>query len=575
MYVMLVISLLYVNPSAAQATSFTDPVGDTFDERGFPAAADPYVASAGAVDIVEVEVALVGADLSVRVKMNGPLPNSLTDSISMEWDLLVDIDQNPATRGWGPYTLMDNGIGVDRIVRLMLGPRGAGYRADVYDPTKKTSVPVEFKIDGPTAVLKCNSLSFPVPKTFDYVFAVGVFGEYGRVRRAIDKAPNQGYFTFEGGKTTLREFTTTADELFNTAVGTINLINRNLRDPATGAYYTDARQDWTAPTSPTLYAQTRMISALLQLYLATKNDTYLAYAKGAQDFVEKQLRTTGGAYQSASNDSSIDVFIDAQAVLALMKMHEVAGDSDAMKRAGEVADFILARMSDKTNGGFFNRVWENGTTTESSPRATWYQETTVLMLATLYGITKNATYLEYAEKTQALIDKYLWIDGVGYWCYAAGNWTRAYLDREVSTYYRQAWSVRALTALYVATGKTEYIQRAKKTADTAGSYWNLGYSCHDVIFSNGTRWVPWNEIYFSYEVEALTELAKATGEDVYLRYAKRSLDRYVYTLADKTQGGLVMARSRYDSKRGNFSKSTVYQSKAAESILLYGSETRA
>jgi len=561
------ISLLHINPSAAPALPFADLVGDTFDRRGLPVATDPYV------DMVEVEVSQLGADYSARVKMNGPLPHSLSDpSIFIEWAILVDIDQNPATRNWGPWTLMDNGIGVDGLVRLTLGPRGADYRADIYDPAKRKGWPIEFKIDGSTVILKYNSSYVAIPRVFDYVFVVRIFGEYGRggAERACDKVPNQGYFTFSEGKAALRGFTTTADERFNAAVEIVDLINRYLRDPATGAYYADAKQDWTTPTVPTLYAQIRMISVLLELYLATKSEEYLTYAKGARSFMEKQLRTIRGAYQASPTDSSIDVFVNAQSALALMKMYETTGDGEAMKRAREVADFIVTYMSDKTNGGFFNYVWENGTRRENT--ATWYQATTVLMLATLYPITKNTTYLEYAEKTQALIDKYMWVEGFGYWSYPSGNWTRRLWESDVFTFFRQAWSVKALLALYVATGKMEYIERARKTADAAESYWNLGYSCHDVIFSNGTRAIPWREIYFAYEVEALTELAKATGEDVYLRYARRSLDQYITALADKTYGGFVMARSRIDSKRGTFLKSAVYQSKVVESILLYGYE---
>jgi hypothetical protein len=79
----------------ARAQPFNDPAGDLFDRQGQAISAEPYL------DIVEVEVAQSGVDYYISMKMNGPLPSALNDpAILIEWDVLVDIDQNPATRPW-------------------------------------------------------------------------------------------------------------------------------------------------------------------------------------------------------------------------------------------------------------------------------------------------------------------------------------------------------------------------------------------------------------------------------------------------------------------------------------------
>jgi len=158
------------------------------------------------LDIVEVEVVQSGIEYSARLKMNGPLPSNLSDpTIFIEWDLLVDIDQDRGTNPWGSWSLLDNGIGVDVLVRLMLGPSGQGYRAEVYDLATRKRSNILFRIDGGVIKLNFDFSLVTSSKPFDYVFSVRKFGNYGRSggEIACDKAPNKGYFTFSNGKASL------------------------------------------------------------------------------------------------------------------------------------------------------------------------------------------------------------------------------------------------------------------------------------------------------------------------------------------------------------------------------------
>jgi hypothetical protein len=155
------------------------------------------------VRAVPHDLLLFGQEYLARIRVSGALPSSLSDpAIFIEWDMLVDVDQDPTTRPWGSWPLIDNSIGVDLLIRLMLGPRGEAYRAQVRDLVKKTSQTIEFKIDGATIELRFSASSIGNPKAFDYVFAVRKFGNYGSAGAevACDKAPNEGFFTISDSK---------------------------------------------------------------------------------------------------------------------------------------------------------------------------------------------------------------------------------------------------------------------------------------------------------------------------------------------------------------------------------------
>jgi len=183
------------------AEASTDPAGDLFDRQGRQVVDEAYL------DIVEAQVVQSEGEYRVRIKVEGPLPASLTDpSIFVEWGLLIDMDRDPWTSPWGTLPLMDNGIGVDFLIRLMLGPHREGFRAEAEDLAKKATHRIEFRIDGVTLELIYRPLAEELlPKAFDYVFQVRKFEDYGRsgAEIACDKTPNQGYFAFSDDKTSL------------------------------------------------------------------------------------------------------------------------------------------------------------------------------------------------------------------------------------------------------------------------------------------------------------------------------------------------------------------------------------
>jgi len=232
---LLVIALLASTQSRlVYAEAFADPVGDVFDREGRTTAAESYL------DIVEVEVVKSGAEYTARIKVNGPLPSSLADPTAfLEWDLMLDIDQNPGTHPWGPWALLDNGIGVDLLVRLMLGPSGQGYRAEVFNVATRKGTSIDFRIDGATVQLKFDdkSLNVASPLAFDCVFTARKYGNYGRSgsELALDKAPNQGYFTFSDGKMSLISTSTATSTL---------TVKRTYEGPMTDAHAHAIQWSW-------------------------------------------------------------------------------------------------------------------------------------------------------------------------------------------------------------------------------------------------------------------------------------------------------------------------------------------
>lgn len=201
-----IVLLMSMQLTNVWAQPFADPIGDVFDRQGRLVTAESYL------DIVEVELVRSGITYNARMKMNSPLPSSLDDpTIFLDWDMLVDIDQNRETHPWGPWSLLDNGLGIDLLIRLMLGPSGRGYRAEVFNMTNRKGVNIDFRVDGAALELKFDDNSLGVaPKAFDFTFSARKYGDYGRsgAEFALDKAPNQGYFTFAVDKMALITFTT-------------------------------------------------------------------------------------------------------------------------------------------------------------------------------------------------------------------------------------------------------------------------------------------------------------------------------------------------------------------------------
>jgi len=197
--------LMALATSMVLAEAFTDPVGDTFDAGGSLTTADPFI------DLTNVEFYTIGGTLWVKMTLAGVLPAGPIQNTFIEWDMLVDVDGNNATHGWGQWPLIDNGIGVDVLVRVGLVPPGVtdampagGYIGQFSDWTGAYSPRTftDFQVNQ-------NTVAFPLGNPADRPTTTGrgvaAVRKYSppTTFQSGDKAPNEGYFTFVNGAVTV------------------------------------------------------------------------------------------------------------------------------------------------------------------------------------------------------------------------------------------------------------------------------------------------------------------------------------------------------------------------------------
>jgi hypothetical protein len=187
-----------VSPSVAYGQTFTDPTGDLFDSQGRPATGDSYL------DIVEVEMIQTGTTYVGRIKLAGALPTGVSDSSTfIEWDMLIDADQNSGTHSWGPWPLIDNGIGVDALLRVTWSSSGYSGELLMWPGGTRSTQKIDFKVDGATVEMRVDASGRSVPTAFDLVIAVRKYAEPGDKLIVADKCLNEGHLTFFDGKLSL------------------------------------------------------------------------------------------------------------------------------------------------------------------------------------------------------------------------------------------------------------------------------------------------------------------------------------------------------------------------------------
>jgi hypothetical protein len=172
------------------AQPFTDPTGDVFDANGKLIEAEPYL------DIVSVDLKKSDANYVFELGVNGALPRSIDPSLWIEWDVLIDFDNNAST-GWS-WPLVFNDLGVDYVIRV-------GMLNSTYYPEVRETATWKF-LGAPSCQISGSKITFAVPassavrfpSTLSWMAAVRKYGEKGAPKApllAADKAPNTGHCT--------------------------------------------------------------------------------------------------------------------------------------------------------------------------------------------------------------------------------------------------------------------------------------------------------------------------------------------------------------------------------------------
>lgn len=170
---------------------FSDPTNDLFDKNGNPITAEPYL------DIVSVDIWKSSGNYTIELVVNGPLPKSIDPSLWIDWDILVDTDNNASTGWYWPLVLND--IGADLIVRL--GMANSTFYPDAFPYVLNAA-----SVSGLNVLVEGNRIVFTLspplmlklPPTFSWTVAARKYGNRGLPPNppllAADKAPNTGHY---------------------------------------------------------------------------------------------------------------------------------------------------------------------------------------------------------------------------------------------------------------------------------------------------------------------------------------------------------------------------------------------
>ncbi|UCG55156.1 MAG: hypothetical protein JSV32_02780, partial [Dehalococcoidia bacterium] len=166
---------------------FTDSTGDTFDDTGNPIQVEPYF------DIISAEVNLIDTNYLFQMKMNGDVPQTLTNpNAAAEWDFFIDADQTSTTGSANP--LFVNDIGAEYLIRLLI--HGIQIRTELINLNTLESSSIAYTVDGDTISLSFNWTLMQELQNFDCVALARSWFNNNLI--AADKAPNEGHYSFSG-----------------------------------------------------------------------------------------------------------------------------------------------------------------------------------------------------------------------------------------------------------------------------------------------------------------------------------------------------------------------------------------
>ncbi|MDD5629410.1 MAG: hypothetical protein PHU21_10125 [Elusimicrobia bacterium] len=168
------------------------PILKKFDNAfgAYPSAAPPYLS------LADARVRKIDDTYIATMRMKGTLQAN-APSAPVEFDLLIDTDQNANTRPWGALPSVQD-IGVDCLARVIWA--GGRFSAEVLDfrTPERHRERIDFSINDEIVEFRFRKESIGDPMVFDYVFAVRQYRTGGdgytqlnmsRLPRGTFKAP--------------------------------------------------------------------------------------------------------------------------------------------------------------------------------------------------------------------------------------------------------------------------------------------------------------------------------------------------------------------------------------------------
>jgi hypothetical protein len=131
-----------------------------------------------------------------KLIVGGRPPRTYDSSVLVEWDILIDVDNDPKT-GWN-WPLICNDISPDYVVRAQTKD---GMIIGTYVDIKGNKMGgANCRVNGETIEIIFAPEIVGRPETFTYVIATRKYSQSGTISTLViaDKAPNNGHHNFPG-----------------------------------------------------------------------------------------------------------------------------------------------------------------------------------------------------------------------------------------------------------------------------------------------------------------------------------------------------------------------------------------
>jgi hypothetical protein len=180
------------SPPLPVAPAISESTDDLIDYKG------NHVIGEGYQDILGASLVKDGIMWVLTINLNGDIPTSVGANIFMEWDLMVDSDNNSAT-GWHTGVLFED-IGADYYINFYVSGDSTSAGGFLTADTAGTHyTDVQYKVMGKTIELRFPSKDIGNVSNFSYLILSRKYDDSGQpsVLLGADRVPNQGHLIFE------------------------------------------------------------------------------------------------------------------------------------------------------------------------------------------------------------------------------------------------------------------------------------------------------------------------------------------------------------------------------------------
>jgi len=167
-----------------------DSTDDLFDNRGEYVTGDKYQ------DILGASLTQDGDTWFLIINLNGEIPSSVEPTIFMEWNLMIDSDNDNST-GWDGTNLF-NDIGADYYINFYVnGDRTSAGGFLTADTAGSHFTDIEYTVSGQTVEVRIPSKDIGNASNFNYLILTRKYDNSSGKSTLLgaDKYPNQGHLT--------------------------------------------------------------------------------------------------------------------------------------------------------------------------------------------------------------------------------------------------------------------------------------------------------------------------------------------------------------------------------------------